>query len=120
MIYVYIIDYSSYAGSVVTPLALRPVDSAQIDSLLHHLPQRGHLAQPGHVLYTELHSQIHLFLRGEAAWKSSTIFTYRSIKITYASTTASRRGELKARVAPIPNRIEECADTSSAPIDLST
>mmetsp|Transcript_6707 Transcript_6707/g.14649 ORF Transcript_6707/g.14649 Transcript_6707/m.14649 type:complete len:368 (-) Transcript_6707:290-1393(-) len=46
---------------------LRPVDRLDVDPLLHHLPQRAHLAKPVHVLDAHLDGVVHLRLGREAA-----------------------------------------------------
>lgn len=46
---------------------LGPLNSLEIDALLHHFPQRRHVPQATDVLLKQLHRQIHLFFSGEAS-----------------------------------------------------
>jgi hypothetical protein len=46
---------------------LRPLDGLEVDALLHHLPQRAHLAQLGHMRHRLLNSTLHLSIGGETA-----------------------------------------------------
>lgn len=54
-------------ASVCAPLVLRPLNRLEVDALLHHLPQRRHLAQALDVLDAILDRVIDLGLGGEAA-----------------------------------------------------
>mmetsp|Transcript_24568 Transcript_24568/g.44306 ORF Transcript_24568/g.44306 Transcript_24568/m.44306 type:complete len:241 (-) Transcript_24568:117-839(-) len=42
---------------------LTPLNRLQINSLLHHLPQRTHLPQPMHMLIQQIQQKVHLGLR---------------------------------------------------------
>ncbi len=44
---------------------LRPLYALDVDSILEHLPQRAHLAQPVDLHHHPLHRVVHLLLRGE-------------------------------------------------------
>lgn len=46
-------------------MLLRPLNGAQVHTLLHHLPQRAHLTQTRHVLDAQVRGKVNLGLRGE-------------------------------------------------------
>jgi len=52
---------------VVVRGVLGPLDGLEVDALLHHLPQRTHVAQPAHVFLQQIRCQINLFFRRETA-----------------------------------------------------
>ena len=54
-------------GKLSLMLRLRPVDGVDIDTLLHHLPQRAHLAEPVDGADDVLDDEVDLSLGGEAA-----------------------------------------------------
>ena len=54
-------------GELSLMLGLRPVDGVDVNSLLHHLPQRAHLAEPVDGADDVLDDEVDLSLGGEAA-----------------------------------------------------
>ena len=54
-------------GELGLMLRLRPVDGVNIDTLLHHLPQRAHLTEPVDGTDNVLDDEVDLGLGGEAA-----------------------------------------------------
>ena len=54
-------------GKLSLMLGLRPVDGVDVDALLHHLPQRAHLAEPVDGADDVLDDEVDLGLSGEAA-----------------------------------------------------
>lgn len=54
-------------GKLGLMLGLRPVDGVDVDTLLHHLPQRAHLTKPVDGADNVLDDEVDLGLGGEAA-----------------------------------------------------
>lgn len=50
-----------------TPLMLGPLDTLEVDAILHHLPERTHFSKSLHMVDALLHGVVHLLLCREAA-----------------------------------------------------
>lgn len=88
-------------------LRLTPLNRAEIDAVLYHLPQRRHLSQSRYVLFTQIYGQIYFLFRCEAA-----------CTITVPCHTAAE--EHNTATLPIPNLMDEWAETSSLPMARRT
>lgn len=60
-------QYHALSAAPTAASVLRPLDGLEVHPLLHHLPQRAHLAQLGHMGHRLLDGTLHLSIGGEAA-----------------------------------------------------